>query len=221
MSDLRRAAVAGMFYPESPAGLAAEVRAHLARSGVRAGPGVAPPKALIVPHAGYMYSGSIAASAYARLAAGRTSIRRVVLFGPGPSMRAMIESAPARRYEMSCGKSCALFSNATDSAVVTIVLKSASFWPDGIAVYTTVSPRRLMRSCSNSRVAPLVTVRLEPSMVPPIGGIHISITTRLGARCSQHPASQARRSTALTCWAEAGAARARAKAAEQSRRSCT
>ena len=40
------------------------------------------PKAIIVPHAGYVYSGPIAASAYARLAAGRETIRRVVLFGP-------------------------------------------------------------------------------------------------------------------------------------------
>ena len=40
------------------------------------------PKALIAPHAGYVYSGPIAAAAYARLAAGRETIRRVVLFGP-------------------------------------------------------------------------------------------------------------------------------------------
>jgi AmmeMemoRadiSam system protein B len=40
------------------------------------------PKALIVPHAGYIYSGPIAASAYARLVPGRSLIRRVVLLGP-------------------------------------------------------------------------------------------------------------------------------------------
>ncbi len=40
------------------------------------------PKAIIVPHAGYVYSGSTAALAYAQLAAGRHSIRRVVLLGP-------------------------------------------------------------------------------------------------------------------------------------------
>ena len=82
MSDVRPAAVAGMFYPEAPAALAADVRAHLARTEVRAGPGIAAPKALIVPHAGYMYSGAIAALAYARLAASRAVIRRVLLFGP-------------------------------------------------------------------------------------------------------------------------------------------
>lgn len=40
------------------------------------------PKALVVPHAGYVYSGPIAASAYACLRAFREKIRRVVLFGP-------------------------------------------------------------------------------------------------------------------------------------------
>ena len=40
------------------------------------------PKALIVPHAGYVYSGPIAAQAYARLAPARSTIRRVVLLGP-------------------------------------------------------------------------------------------------------------------------------------------
>ena len=44
--------------------------------------GAAQPKAVIVPHAGYAYSGAVAGSAYARLAAGRDVIRRVVLFGP-------------------------------------------------------------------------------------------------------------------------------------------
>lgn len=82
MSAVRAAAVAGTFYPEAPSALAADVRAFLA--GVTA-PSVAvgtAPKAAIVPHAGYVYSGPIAASAYARLAAARDTVRRVVLFGP-------------------------------------------------------------------------------------------------------------------------------------------
>jgi AmmeMemoRadiSam system protein B len=40
------------------------------------------PKAVIAPHAGYVYSGAVAASAYARLAQARDRIRRVVLVGP-------------------------------------------------------------------------------------------------------------------------------------------
>jgi AmmeMemoRadiSam system protein B len=71
-----------MFYPDAPSALAAEVRAHLAAGRPADERRSATPKAIIVPHAGYVYSGPIAASAYARLAAGRGKIRRVVLLGP-------------------------------------------------------------------------------------------------------------------------------------------
>ncbi|HYA65722.1 MAG TPA: AmmeMemoRadiSam system protein B [Burkholderiaceae bacterium] len=81
MSAVRPAAVAGMFYPETPSTLAADVRAYLAKVAVP-GKDAARPKALIVPHAGYVYSGPIAAAAYKRLAAQADVIRRVVLFGP-------------------------------------------------------------------------------------------------------------------------------------------
>ena len=79
MAHVRPAAVAGIFYPATRSALASEVRAHLDQVEPHLGD---PPKALIVPHAGFIYSGPIAASAYARLAAGRDTIRRVVLFGP-------------------------------------------------------------------------------------------------------------------------------------------
>ena len=82
MSTVRRAAVAGMFYPDAPAALAADVRAHLADAVKRSATSSEVPKAVIVPHAGYVYSGPVAATAYARLAKGRATIRRVVLFGP-------------------------------------------------------------------------------------------------------------------------------------------
>ena len=71
--------VAGMFYPGDPAMLARDVDAALAAARPLAGPA---PKALIAPHAGYVYSGPIAASAYAALEPVRGSIRRVVLLGP-------------------------------------------------------------------------------------------------------------------------------------------
>ena len=81
MIPLRPAAVAGMFYPAAPRELAWEVDNLLGHS---AGGGFAPgfPKALIVPHAGYVYSGGIAAEAYDRLRAARGIVRRVVLLGP-------------------------------------------------------------------------------------------------------------------------------------------
>jgi AmmeMemoRadiSam system protein B len=76
--SIRPLAVAGMFYPDDPDVLRDQVSALL-RAAPAAGP---PPKAVIVPHAGYIYSGPIAASAYARIAKGRAGIRRVVLLGP-------------------------------------------------------------------------------------------------------------------------------------------
>lgn len=83
MARIRPAAVAGAFYPGTPGTLAADVRGYLDAAQARtAAPAGAWPKALIVPHAGYIYSGPVAASAYAQLAAGRGIIRRVVLFGP-------------------------------------------------------------------------------------------------------------------------------------------
>jgi AmmeMemoRadiSam system protein B len=68
-----------MFYPDDPQELRAQVRGFLAEAPPEASP---PPKAIIVPHAGYVYSGPVAASAYARLAAARDTIHRVVLLGP-------------------------------------------------------------------------------------------------------------------------------------------
>ena len=76
---IRRPAVAGLFYPGAAAVLAAEVDGLLANAAPAPGP---VPKALIVPHAGYPYSGPIAATAYARLRPAREIIRRVVLLGP-------------------------------------------------------------------------------------------------------------------------------------------
>jgi len=78
MSVIRPAAVADMFYTGDPAQLRAEVQSMLAEASV-----VAPaPKAIIVPHAGYIYSGPIAASAFAQIIPAKNKIRRVVLLGP-------------------------------------------------------------------------------------------------------------------------------------------
>jgi len=82
MQQVRPAAVAGSFYPAPAPTLTHDVTALLARA--RQG-GAAPasvPKAIIVPHAGYIYSGSTAALAYAGLAHTHALISRVVLLGP-------------------------------------------------------------------------------------------------------------------------------------------
>jgi len=75
----RPAAVAGLFYPRDPVQLQTEVLEFL---GGASPPSKVMPKALIVPHAGYMYSGRVAASAFAKLRASAQTITRVVLIGP-------------------------------------------------------------------------------------------------------------------------------------------
>ena len=74
----RPAAVAGQFYAGDPRTLA-DVDHLLALRCRREAPA---PKMLVVPHAGYVYSGPVAAQAYALLAPWREQIRRVVLLGP-------------------------------------------------------------------------------------------------------------------------------------------
>lgn len=79
MNVVRAPAVAGLFYPEDPAQLQTTVARFLADE-PRATESC--PKALIVPHAGYIYSGSTAARAFATLKQHASEIRRVVLLGP-------------------------------------------------------------------------------------------------------------------------------------------
>ncbi len=83
MNHDRRPAVAGLFYPADPASLRRQVESLMA--GAAPSPQSGLPgdlKALVVPHAGYPYSGPVAASAYAQLAPIAARIRRVLLFGP-------------------------------------------------------------------------------------------------------------------------------------------
>ena len=84
-TQLRPAAVAGSFYPESPDRLIREITAMLAEATSNTdntGKSGDCPKAIIVPHAGYIYSGPIAASAFALLPSRKNVIHRVVLLGP-------------------------------------------------------------------------------------------------------------------------------------------
>ena len=78
MPQIREPAVAGLFYPDDPLLLQQQLDGFLAQE-----PRVkTAPKALIVPHAGYIYSGPVAASAYLQIASLREQIQRVVLLGP-------------------------------------------------------------------------------------------------------------------------------------------
>ena len=81
MANVRPAAVAGAFYPGDPRELLAELD-ELLGTVESVAPRFGHPKALIVPHAGYIYSGGVAASAYCELAPARGLVRRVVMLGP-------------------------------------------------------------------------------------------------------------------------------------------
>jgi AmmeMemoRadiSam system protein B len=73
--------VAGAFYPDNPASLQSDLADMLDRAEQQelADGSI---KALVVPHAGYIYSGPIAATAYKLLLPRREQIKRVVLLGP-------------------------------------------------------------------------------------------------------------------------------------------
>lgn len=77
---VRPAAVAGTFYPADPATLRHTVEAALADARAQGSGPV--PKALIAPHAGYVYSGPVAARAYARVREAKGVVERVVILGP-------------------------------------------------------------------------------------------------------------------------------------------
>ena len=78
MTQIRQPAVAGTFYPANPDQLHEMLELYL--NDIKTDHKV--PKAIIVPHAGYIYSGPIAAAAYARLKKARGTVTQVVLLGP-------------------------------------------------------------------------------------------------------------------------------------------
>lgn len=80
MNTVRQPAVAGLFYPGNPRELSSSIKSYLLAAHPPAQAMHA--KAIIVPHAGYVYSGATAATAYATLASQRDTIKKVVLLGP-------------------------------------------------------------------------------------------------------------------------------------------
>ena len=79
MTGIREPAVAGQFYSRSAGELSMTVTTLLGEAPELETPA---PKALIVPHAGYIYSGPVAATAYAQLRPYAGVYKRVVLLGP-------------------------------------------------------------------------------------------------------------------------------------------
>ena len=90
MNGIREPAVAGTFYPNDPVALSSMIDTYLESDESSAINSAASainqpsqwPKAIIAPHAGYIYSGLTAGKVYQRVAAGHDDIRRVVLLGP-------------------------------------------------------------------------------------------------------------------------------------------
>ena len=76
--SIRPPAVAGSFYPQNASQLNEMLEDYLTNSAVN----ITPPKAIIAPHAGYIYSGQIAANVYRNIEKLKTQISRVVLLGP-------------------------------------------------------------------------------------------------------------------------------------------
>ena len=93
-SRTRKAAVAGMFYPASPATLSSQLDAYLKAAECKE----PSPKAMIVPHAGTIYSGPIAASAYALLKNNHQNIERVIMLGPAHRVGFRGLAAPSNQY---------------------------------------------------------------------------------------------------------------------------
>lgn len=102
--DIRRPAVAGTFYPAEPGALAAEVDGLLRGARGGAEPEYRDLVALIAPHAGYVYSGPVAASAYACLARRQPKFRKVVLIGPDHNLGfGGLAASSARAFETPLG----------------------------------------------------------------------------------------------------------------------
>jgi AmmeMemoRadiSam system protein B len=101
MATVRAPAFAGTFYPEDPRELQSQINVLLAAADT----GNDAPKAIIAPHAGYIYSGPVAASVYARLQPGRAKIRRVVLLGPSHRIGFRgVAASRAAAFETPLGK---------------------------------------------------------------------------------------------------------------------
>ncbi|MCW9030360.1 MAG: AmmeMemoRadiSam system protein B [Gammaproteobacteria bacterium] len=81
MNQIRQPAVAGMFYPADKQSLQNDIQQYLNQAKVDLEQ-LTKPKAIIVPHAGYIYSGPIAASAYKQIIPYKEKINRVILLGP-------------------------------------------------------------------------------------------------------------------------------------------
>jgi AmmeMemoRadiSam system protein B len=160
MDTVRAPAVAGTFYPGSPAELGATVDRLLAEAAKTVPQNARRPKGLIVPHAGYVYSGPIAANAFARVAPYGASIERVVLVGPAHRMFVGGLVAPGAsklrtplgemRVDVSALEAARIASNAAAHAREHSLEVELPF---------------LQRVAPNASIVPLAGTRAEPELV--------------------------------------------------------
>lgn len=99
MSDahprIRPAAVAGLFYPDDPSQLKSDILDYLGQANPHSS---TTPKAIIAPHAGYIYSGPVAASAYKLIEPAANKINQVILLGPSHRVALRGIATPAADY---------------------------------------------------------------------------------------------------------------------------
>jgi AmmeMemoRadiSam system protein B len=142
-----------MFYSDKPQELAVAVRSYV----VDAAPPAAakPPKAVIAPHAGYIYSGPIAGTAYAALAPRGKEIERVILVGPSHRVGFPgVAASSAGSFETPLGPV------AVDREAVTLLLKEGrarEFEPAHENEHSLeVQLPFLKQVCPNARIVPLL-----------------------------------------------------------------
>ncbi len=161
-SPVRLAAVAGMFYPDDPRRLDAMVRGYL--DAVMVPADAPPPKAIIAPHAGYMYSGAVAAIAYARWKPIADRIRRVVLLGPCHRVAVDgIAASSADAFETPLGR-VAVDTAARDVALAlpqVRVMDATHAEEHSLEVHLPF----LQRTLSRFAILPLVVGRATPAQV--------------------------------------------------------
>ncbi len=104
----RLPAVAGLFYPSDPGELQGMVRSMLEEAGSRKKEDLAGAsgngrvlRAIIAPHAGYVYSGPVAASAYVYVGAAAGNVGKVAILGPSHRVPVRgLALSSAAEYEM-------------------------------------------------------------------------------------------------------------------------
>lgn len=156
--EIRRPAVAGRFYPADADTLKSDVEGLLAAADVDAAAGV---RAVVVPHAGYVFSGAVAAKAFARIAPS-SRYRRIFLLGP--SHRAAFEG-------VSVNVACSAYATPLGTVEVDGEICAKLLAADDVFCHV---PEAHQKEHSIEVQLPFLQERLDtlPPIVPVIVGTH-------------------------------------------------